>query len=147
VARTAAALPERARFAPCLPRRTRRVDNERQIVVGDPEDLRMRQQGAYETDWAAAHPRPRRTDASDGAGGVNGVLLGLQRAVGNAAVAGQLGGPQHRPASAAPMAFVQRCGPTPCNCSADERADYAEKHPDEPASPDVESAGAGHGHG
>lgn len=41
------------------------------------------------------------------------------------------------------MAFVQRCGPTPCNCSAEERSDYADKHPDEPATPEAGVAEAG----
>lgn len=107
----------------------------------------MRQHSADEPGWAGPHPGPRRTEGPGGVGGVSDVLLGLQRSVGNAAVAGQLGAPQHRPATAASMAFVQRCGPTPCNCSAEERADYAQKNPDEPAAPDAEMAGAGHDHG
>lgn len=101
----------------------------------------MRQHGADETAWTP-HPAPRRPD-EPGVGGVPGVLLGLQRSVGNAAIAGHLGG-AHFHQAASSIAFVQRCGPTPCNCSADERADYAEKHPDEPASPEAETAGAGH---
>jgi hypothetical protein len=45
------------------------------------------------------------------------------------------------------MSFVQRCGPTPCNCSAQERADYAEHHPDEPAAAEVDPAAVGPEHG
>lgn len=104
----------------------------------------MRQHGAYETDRPAARAGQRRADGSAGAGGVSDVLLGLQRSVGNAAVAGHLGGGPHHQSASAPMAFVQRCGPTPCNCSADERADYAQKHPDEPATPAAGAAEAGH---
>lgn len=104
----------------------------------------MRQHGGSETDWVAAHPVQRRADGSAGVGGLSDALLGLQRSVGNAAVAGRLGGPHHQPTSAGPMAFVQRCGPTPCNCSAEERSDYADKHPDEPATPEAGAAEAGH---
>jgi hypothetical protein len=107
----------------------------------------MRQHGAYQTGWTATHPVQRRAEGAAGVGGLSDVLLGLQRSAGNAAVAGHLGGPGPSSMAAGPMAFVQRCGPTPCNCSAEERADYAEKHPDEPASPEVEPAGAGHDHG
>lgn len=101
----------------------------------------MRQRGADET-ARTAHPVQRRADGPE-IGGVPGVLMGLQRSVGNAAVARQVGG-AHAHHAAPSMAFVQRCGPTPCNCSADERTDYAEKHPDEPAGSESESAGAGH---
>jgi len=44
-------------------------------------------------------------------------ILALQSGAGNRAVAGLL----------APT--VQRCGPTPCDCSDDERAEYAATHP------------------
>ena len=118
---------------------------EWKIVVGNTEVSRMRQHGADGAGWTAAHPAPRRTE-EPGVGGVPSVLLGLQRSAGNAAVAGHLGGPHRQPTSAA-MAFVQRCGPTPCNCSAEERADYAEEHPEEPVSPEAETADAGHDHG
>jgi hypothetical protein len=110
----------------------------------------MRQHGTDEPGWAVPRPVQRRAEGSAGAGGLSDVLLGLQRSAGNAAVAGRLGGPHHHSAvapsvaSVASMAFVQRCGPTPCNCSTDERADYAQQHPDEPAAPGVETAGAGH---
>jgi len=50
-------------------------------------------------------------------------LLGLQRTAGNAAVARHL----------ARTAPVQRCGPTPCDCSPQERAEYAADHPEEAA--------------
>jgi len=107
----------------------------------------MRQHGTDEPGWAAPHPVQRRAEGPAAAGGMSDVLLGLQRSAGNAAVAGRLGGSHHHSAAApsvASMAFVQRCGPTPCDCSADERADYAQQHPDEPAAPGVETAGAGH---
>ena len=55
-------------------------------------------------------------------------VLALQRSAGNAAVAHYLGqrpgGHSNRPAQVA----VQRCGPTACDCSAEERADYAAEH-------------------
>ncbi|WP_395727081.1 hypothetical protein [Nakamurella sp.] len=104
----------------------------------------MRQHNADESGWSAPRPVQRHADGPAAMGGVSDVLLGLQRSVGNAAVAGHLRDAHHRATAAAPMAFVQRCGPTPCSCSADERADYAEKHPDEAAAPDAETAGAGH---
>lgn len=107
----------------------------------------MRQHGGYETEWAPAHPVQRRADGSAGVGGMSDVLLGLQRSAGNAAVAGHLAAAHHLPTSGGPMAFVQRCGPTPCNCSAEERADYADKHPDEPATAEADTAGAGAGAG
>ncbi|HEY7814130.1 MAG TPA: hypothetical protein VIC62_12880 [Nakamurella sp.] len=95
--------------------------------------------------WTAPHSRPRREE-STGAGTMSTALLGLQRTAGNAAVAAHLGSPT---VAGSPLTFMQRCGPTPCNCSADERADYAEQHPDEPATPeaDATNADAGHGHG
>jgi outer membrane protein OmpA-like peptidoglycan-associated protein len=46
-------------------------------------------------------------------------FLTLQCAAGNAAVAKHL---------AARRPVVQRCGPTPCDCSAEERAEYATEH-------------------
>lgn len=50
-------------------------------------------------------------------------VLELQRAAGNAAVAGMLPGM---------VAAVQRCGPTPCDCSAEERAEHLAGQPREP---------------
>ena len=97
--------------------------------------------------WIAAHARPRRAE-STGAGGLSTALLGLQRTAGNAAVAAHLGSPT---VAGSPLTFVQRCGPTPCNCSSEERADYAEQRPDEPATPETDGkntdAGHRHGHG
>lgn len=61
-----------------------------------------------------------------------GLFFGLNSA-GNAAIARVLA-PQrqvareHRQAS---EPQVQRCGPVPCNCSAEERSDYAAKHPED----------------
>lgn len=54
-------------------------------------------------------------------------LLHLQHSIGNQAVAQLLrtvaeGRDVHAPMSVMRMALVQRCGPTPCNCSAEERA-------------------------
>lgn len=55
------------------------------------------------------------------------LILGLQRSAGNAAVAGRL--TRKRSSTIEPsqegVTALQRCGPTPCNCSNDERADYA----------------------
>lgn len=90
-----------------------------------------------------SHPLPPRSDRSPGGGQASGVLLGLQRTAGNAAVTGQLDA--HRTPAGSPMAFVQRCGPTPCTCSSEERADYAEQHPNEPATPDMDGAGPAQG--
>ena len=80
-------------------------------------------------DLRPAAPRPVRRSpaASPLPGGLPGTLLGLQRAAGNAAVARSLiplplG---RRPSPATP---VQRCGPTPCDCSAEERAEYDATH-------------------
>jgi len=73
----------------------------------------------------ARRQHPSRSDSNSVAS-----LLGLQRLAGNDAVTQYLAGRR----SAAPgIAFpvVQRCGPTPCNCSGEERADYAAGHPNE----------------
>jgi outer membrane protein OmpA-like peptidoglycan-associated protein len=57
-------------------------------------------------------------------------LLCLQRSVGNAAVARTLA--RRRPAvGAPPQTAVQRCGPTPCDCSAEERAEHTASSADE----------------
>jgi hypothetical protein len=70
------------------------------------------------------------------------MLLGLQRSAGNAAVARQLA---IQRSSAGRRGYLgalelQRCGPTPCDCSDEERADYAEKRLEEKAyEPDAES--------
>ena len=61
-------------------------------------------------------------------------LLGLQRAAGNAAVAGHVA---RRPTSIlglppGSVTELQRCGPTPCNCSDEERDDYAARQVDPP---------------
>jgi len=119
----------------------------------------------------------RTAGSADSGGDATDVLLGLQQSVGNAAVAGRLAqlsearranqchsaetprddrarevsGEGSRlsggAAAGSPMSFVQRCGPTPCNCSAQERADYAEHHPDEPAAAEVDPAAVGPEHG
>ncbi|HEX4865863.1 MAG TPA: peptidoglycan-binding protein [Acidimicrobiales bacterium] len=58
-------------------------------------------------------------------GSVQRLIVGLHASAGNAAV-GQLvaRATRVRTAAAGPM-HVQRCGPTPCACSADERAEHA----------------------
>ena len=69
-----------------------------------------------------------------------GLILGLQRSAGNAAVARHFSRSQHSAVASRQIAAVQvqRCGPVACDCSAEERADYAEKHPEE-GSPDSET--------
>lgn len=64
-------------------------------------------------------------------------LLALQRSAGNAAVARQLGG-RGTAKSHRDVLELQRCGPTPCDCSEEEQAHYAAEHPDE--QPTVEGA-------
>ena len=91
-------------------------------------------------------------------------ILALQRSAGNAAMTQILGMPrptgrepirgnpiqgnpiqgnpiQGNPIQGNPilgdrLPVVQRCGPTPCNCSGEERAEYAAHHPDEQAEAD-----------
>ena len=97
----------------------------------------MREHGSVTAERTPPHPvpRPGRRRGEDpgaaGPGPVATTLLGLQRTAGNAAV----------------TAFVQRCGPTPCDCSTQERAAYAEEHPDEPATPAPDAAAGGHAPG
>src|SRR3954465_11732022 len=66
-------------------------------------------------------------------------VLDLQRMAGNAAVAQHLARRRTAlPGGGGGALQVQRCGPAPCNCSDDERADYAARHPEEQAeAPDV----------
>ena len=61
------------------------------------------------------------------------LVMGLQRSAGNAAVARHLGrSPRPHVAARPPSTVqVQRCGPVACDCSAEERSDYAEKHPEQ----------------
>jgi hypothetical protein len=58
-------------------------------------------------------------------------LLMLHQTIGNHAVAQLLRasafGGIHAPLSVQRMSLVQRCGPTPCNCSAEKQAAYAAK--------------------
>ena len=75
-----------------------------------------------------AHPAARRPAEPAGQALTPGMLLALQRAAGNSAVRRRFG-------PAAPAAdrqssdvVVQRCGPTPCDCSAEERAEYESEH-------------------
>ena len=66
-------------------------------------------------------------------------VLDLQRLAGNAAVTHQLARRAPLPAGQAGNLQVQRCGPMPCNCSDDERADHAARHPEDQAEdPDPE---------
>jgi hypothetical protein len=59
------------------------------------------------------------------------LLMSLQRSAGNAAVAELLA---RRPSTVGSLPKgaieLQRCGPTPCNCSDDERAEYAATRPE-----------------
>jgi hypothetical protein len=94
-----------------------------------------------EADWARASPRrtPRAPTVDPGRGSA-AMLLNLQRSAGNAAVTRHLAR-QHRSVSEhgrSEALSVQRCGPTPCDCSSEERADYAEKHPLEEAKDPVQ---------
>ena len=53
------------------------------------------------------------------------LVLALQRFAGNGAVTRQLADHRHLGKYVtAPAQVVQRCGPVPCNCSAEERAEY-----------------------
>jgi hypothetical protein len=69
----------------------------------------------------------------------NDRLLRLQRSIGNQAVAQLLrasvdGHAVHAPSSVMRATLIQRCGPTPCNCSAAERAEK-EGRPAKPMPP------------
>ncbi len=118
------------------------------VAIGDGGMWRiMRHRGVVELEGTVPHPTHRQDAAAAGPGAAAGVLLGLQRSAGNAAVAGRLAPPGRTvDVTASPIAFVQRCGPTPCDCSAEERADYAEQHPDEPAAPEADASAAQHEH-
>jgi len=88
---------------------------------------------------ARATPRPHIPRHSDEAGSIV-QLLALQRSAGNRAVVERLSQrPPTRDAVLTTLAAVQRCGPTPCNCSADERAEYAQAHPPHA---EIETSGA-----
>jgi hypothetical protein len=52
-------------------------------------------------------------------------LLALQRSAGNQAVARRITGLHTGWSPPAITPTVQRCGPVPCDCSPEERADYA----------------------
>ena len=81
-------------------------------------------------------PHPVRGDSGPAA-----ALLGLQRLAGNDAVTRYLAGGTPGPTVSRFAAVVQRCGPTPCNCSSEERADYAASHPGEQSQgPDADDA-------
>ena len=89
----------------------------------------------YETAHRRRTPTPYAADPSVS------LILGLQRSAGNAAVARQFGRARPSAAAKSPLAVpVQRCGPVACDCSSQERADYAEKHPEE-GSADSEAEG------
>lgn len=79
---------------------------------------------------ATERPLPRRRSSIDSGADY---ILGLQRSAGNDAVARHLAGQQFAAAGHRHPGIVevQRCGPTPCNCSSEERADFAAKNPDE----------------
>jgi hypothetical protein len=66
------------------------------------------------------------------------MLISLQRSAGNLAVARQLTRHGSHLVGPRPGSFpvVQRCGPNPCNCSDDERADYAATHSDDDSQQD-----------
>ena len=61
---------------------------------------------------------------------MHAALLDLQRIAGNHAVAQHLAALGQRDRERPVLLRVQRCGPTPCDCSEDERADYAARHGD-----------------
>ena len=58
-------------------------------------------------------------------------LLDLQRAAGNAAVVAHLADAGTGKPAAPLLPPIQRCGPTPCDCSDEQRADYSVTHGDE----------------
>lgn len=66
---------------------------------------------------------------------VHAALLDLQHSAGNRAVAEHLATLQLRGRARPAPIRVQRCGPTPCDCSEEERAAYAERHPEEATAP------------
>jgi hypothetical protein len=68
-------------------------------------------------------PRPRRPTADYNAAVAQ--LLALQRSAGNQAVAHHITGMHTAWSSRGRTPTVQRCGPVPCDCSSEERADYA----------------------
>ena len=61
---------------------------------------------------------------------MHAALLDLQRFAGNHAVAQHLAIMGQHDRARPVLLRVQRCGPTPCDCSEDERADYAARHGD-----------------
>jgi len=72
---------------------------------------------------SVAHVAERRPAEPAGQGLTPGMVLALQRSAGNSAVSRRFG-PEPKAAPQAKDAVVQRCGPTPCDCSAEERAEY-----------------------
>ena len=76
---------------------------------------------------AAATSAVRRRPTSIDARNSTSMLLQLQRSAGNAAVARSLSASVARPGL---IPVVQRCGPVPCNCTNDERAEYEAEHSD-----------------
>ena len=73
----------------------------------------------------AVQRRPTSIDARTSRFLSTSMLLQLQRSAGNAAVARSLSASVARPG---PMPIAQRCGPVPCNCSDDKRAEYDAEH-------------------
>jgi hypothetical protein len=68
------------------------------------------------------------------------LLLALQRSAGNAAVARLAAQRSVGVGRKHSVVAVQRCGPTPCDCSDEERADYAATHPEEAYHPKTTAA-------
>src|SRR5947209_17376846 len=62
-------------------------------------------------------------------------LLDLQRTAGNRAVVRHLAAMQTRSERLPILVPIQRCGPTPCSCSDDERDAYAARQGEERAEP------------
>ncbi len=73
---------------------------------------------------------PSRVASGSALNPMHAALLDLQRSAGNHAVAQHLATLGQRGRARPVLLRVQRCGPTPCDCSEDERADYAVRHGD-----------------
>ena len=77
-------------------------------------------------------PILRRVTAKASRVGPADAIVELQRCAGNAAVAPYLAGVRAGEPYVPALLPIQRCGPTPCDCSDQERAEFAATHGDEP---------------
>ena len=82
-----------------------------------------------------ARPQPGAGSSRNPLNPVHSALLDLQQSAGNRAVAQRLATLAQRGRGRPVLLRVQRCGPTPCDCSDEERADYAARQPEAPTAP------------